>query len=1700
MGSLFGPKKYSNSAGDAPEPTKNYAANPTGELFGSKQYVGTEAVPSGSNVPGETYVLVEVDQRYYLRRTSDGELVGTGVPVGADEIVAETIDGVTVVALARDETVLSDALETKMVVEVESSAGEENLLLQWLAEGGRLILNHAALDTALAARVQTVNGTAPDAMGNVEVDTGDGNIGGILSISSTPDKVAEIGIYNTDEARLGQQFVISTVNTINDVQDITINSEPASGSSTEQLAQRIELTLNKSTVPTSNDLRPITSDAVNTAIQGFGPGEHVAVQDDGVQQVAVATTLNFTGDGVAVTGDGNTATINISGDDIPSGTQFPNALTGTPGDLFILTSAENQPADADLLYVGLYTLVRNADGVNPQQEWVHLTEYKTAQVALNYPSGSETVDLYGNKGVEDVAQDLIETAARIYNEMGTALALKSDTTTTVVDADILPAGSGDITGIRVGDTVRNIAGGTDITIASNGTDVNTEVSTVNFTGANISVTQDGTDTGQVNISITADQPQITDFTFTGNAADVSGGVEEQWSVDFTGSSDATATGSSSNEEFYVHLDGNSSTGTGTQTTFIVTFQSEIGLNNTAASIAGFVGFAKSSSSSSEHDLLLFSTGDSTDTLAEILAPGNRNIFDSTSTSGFSSDQFPADSYEIVSLTNTVNPDSTTFFNTVTFIKVDQSQDDLVVNRNIIFGTSSSANISGITHAGNTPISDGTVFQQVPGTFQPSDGLSRIMRMDFGTADTTFNWGGGFSFSIVSNTDSGYENIPFGFTVPAGSYTPSSFVQALEDGGISYPIVSAQSTVYEITTTNIIANGQYLYVLVTFGGTGESTVFQPGPFIYNSQVNHQFYNIPTEWGSSVSAGSSVQINIPTESISETLVLTSGLTGSTALRNDLLTLMQANTNLTDEFTITADTASGITGVTDGQPIVKLVANDTTDHTIAVTFNNGGGDLTGSAFGTLIEGGTTVTTLSTTVRITYPAGFSPSFQDVIFGAQANAAALAASFVSMTNGHGMINAAQGTGANTNRAILTVTSPGPHTEPTVTVTTAGTTSSPVTATVDTLREGEAPTGTLTAYAVTVNGLTLITGTFADNADGTAMAAALTTAINTTSTQTAVATTNTSRVTSVISEAQTTVVVIVPGLNSDGSTPTVAVNRTVIQTGGESGGGTGQTAAQVQAAITGRLNDGTGIATNSDEAYTTTQADLLINRKADTSSTVIDTDVGLNDDNEVVSIRVGSDVRTIAGGGDHLEIFSGSTQISDADTTGLSFTVGSGQASGLTVADTGANVNVRIGIPTAGTVPSSWDNISGATVTYQPNEATITINGNTVVPLNQAHDWPATADVPADFELNVRQHTLWTYNNRAWLYLFPGETIAAADLDDNAPSDTGVVWMNLDRSAVLDWPSSGVDSFLLPHGSLWAYKRKTWEYVSQDEITVSSSNYSSVTPDETDVEWKIQSHDIGSCNDILGSDGFYARYGITNQSVTENPNDRAEAIAAYEAMTSDELASGNFDDHDRIHDVGNNVSVIIHRTAGVWSAEIIPLRSEIVTLIDTAVAVETSARESADTTLQNNIDAEAATRAEDDAVEVIAREAGDDAEREYVDTTLHVNAADSQSYYQFSGEPAIFAEDPAVDYGITIAMPQTIEDTEELAQAENIGTTTKVFKLRLRFNDGANDTKEYVVTTGGYNFTISDERTSETFRLPTIEGTYVAGFSSSEWN
>ena len=164
-------------------------------------------------------------------------------------------------------------------------------------------------------------------------------------------------------------------------------------------------------------------------------------------------------------------------------------------------------------------------------------------------------------------------------------------------------------------------------------------------------------------------------------------------------------------------------------------------------------------------------------------------------------------------------------------------------------------------------------------------------------------------------------------------------------------------------------------------------------------------------------SSVQVSIPTETINETFTLTNSLTGSTALRNDLLTSIQANAAITNEFTATADVASGIAGITDGEPIVKLTANDTTDHSIGVTFTDGDGDLTGSAFGSIVDGAgmEDVVTTATEIRVAYDQNISPSFQDIVLGAAADGNAIATTVASMIDSHGELNAVVGSGVTSN-------------------------------------------------------------------------------------------------------------------------------------------------------------------------------------------------------------------------------------------------------------------------------------------------------------------------------------------------------------------------------------------------------------------------------------------------------------------------------------------------------------------------------------------------------------------------------------------------------------------------------------------------------------------------------------------------------------
>ena len=189
------------------------------------------------------------------------------------------------------------------------------------------------------------------------------------------------------------------------------------------------------------------------------------------------------------------------------------------------------------------------------------------------------------------------------------------------------------------------------------------------------------------------------------------------------------------------------------------------------------------------------------------------------------------------------------------------------------------------------------------------------------------------------------------------------------------------------------------------GSGANRVYQ---FRFNVTAQTNVPGLQTNISddrleTSITSGnpSTVQVSIPTETIDETFTLTGGLTTATTLRDDLLTMIQANTGITDEFVVLGATADAMTtGVPLGEPIITLLANDNTDHAIGVTFNNGGGDLSSSAFGSHVEG--SPSSVSTEIRITYDPDLTPSFQDIIFGGTADSEATATVLSNMINAHG--------------------------------------------------------------------------------------------------------------------------------------------------------------------------------------------------------------------------------------------------------------------------------------------------------------------------------------------------------------------------------------------------------------------------------------------------------------------------------------------------------------------------------------------------------------------------------------------------------------------------------------------------------------------------------------------------------------------------
>ena len=299
---------------------------------------------------------------------------------------------------------------------------------------------------------------------------------------------------------------------------------------------------------------------------------------------------------------------------------------------------------------------------------------------------------------------------------------------------------------------------------------------------------------------------------------------------------------------------------------------------------------------------------------------------------------------------------------------------------------------------------------------------------------------------------------------------------------------------------------------------------------------------------ITGPASVNIQIPTESINETYGLAADLTTNLALRDNLLTSLQASTVITDEFTVSGTTSSGISGLVDGEPIIRLVANDTITHTFNVAFNNNNGNIGGSSFGTLVT--PAVTTVQSQIRVAFDSNISPTNVDIQLGASANPTAIASLIATALNSHAQLTASSMDG----NVTVTTVAEDDFTPPTITLTTPGTTDNQPTFTVTTTQNGRNPSdapGSASSYSVLLGTAPVTSGSFSSNADSAQAAMELSAAIDASTLVSATVDGSIVTVTTAANTADDLSIIITAGTNGHDliSPNNLADTLTITQTG-----------------------------------------------------------------------------------------------------------------------------------------------------------------------------------------------------------------------------------------------------------------------------------------------------------------------------------------------------------------------------------------------------------------------------------------------------------------------------------------------------------------------------------------------------------------------
>ena len=477
------------------------------------------------------------------------------------------------------------------------------------------------------------------------------------------------------------------------------------------------------------------------------------------------------------------------------------------------------------------------------------------------------------------------------------------------------------------------------------------------------------------------QQEITEFEFSGTGGAPTGGAQAIWDLEFTGSSDSSVT--SANEEFYIYLDGDSGPVDSPASLYIrptgETVESTGSGVFNLGNLSGTESSAPPSGTFSTHNLgrFIYNSNNLTQVreILQFLSSNVPNDYNPPVGNVFEAETFVSTN----AATLTVSNSSTASLSDGDHVSPVGSNIDVYetetfssgtgVYQIIIHGFSSITSAVGSGQSANFVISGGTLPTELNVAIPQGNIDGTFIFMNGSTNDIAIR----NELVTLMNANTDFTNA---FTITADT---SSGISGLPDGTPIVKLVATNiSTVYSAPT-------------LEFHGAGDLSGSTAG--VLEQRV--------------VASPPQVQISIPTESINRTLTLEAGNTGAAQLRNSLLTRIQADAIISGEFTATAETSSGISGLANGLPIVKLTANDLLDHSISVTFTNNSGDLTGSQFGTVVDG--QEADIPTEIRITYDDELTPNMQDIVIGGAADAAAIAGIVTAAVDGHGELNAVQG-------------------------------------------------------------------------------------------------------------------------------------------------------------------------------------------------------------------------------------------------------------------------------------------------------------------------------------------------------------------------------------------------------------------------------------------------------------------------------------------------------------------------------------------------------------------------------------------------------------------------------------------------------------------------------------------------------------------